>query len=126
MGGTGKPKTGGRKKGTPNRLTASAAETFGKLNFDPIRKLVGIARQYERILREMDKRERETPGYKLDNWEIYQTCLDKLVPIYDKLAPYAYPKRKAVELSADDDLLEVIHHWGAPPPELETDPDGEC
>lgn len=72
----GKAKTGGRKKGTPNKRTKELAEVLGA--FDPAEKLV-------QIFNETDD-------------------LDLKAQICRDLLKYVYPQRKAVEMSADVDI----------------------
>ena len=38
----GSPKTGGRQKGSVNKKTLLLRETFEKLNFDPVKKLIEL------------------------------------------------------------------------------------
>ena len=71
----GTPKTGGRKKGTPNRVTRLIAETLQAEHVDPI---IGMAR--------MAKNTKLAPELRFR--------------AYAQLAEYLHPKRKAVELSA--------------------------
>lgn len=72
----GKAKTGGRKKGTPNKRTKELAEVLG--SFDPADKLVQIYNETD----DLDLKA--------------QICRD--------LLKYVYPQRKAVEMSADVDI----------------------
>ena len=72
----GKAKTGGRKKGTPNKRTKELAEVLGA--FDPPEKLVQIYNETD----DLDLKA--------------QICRD--------LLKYVYPQRKAVEMSADVDI----------------------
>lgn len=72
----GKAKTGGRKKGTPNKRTKELAEVLGA--FDPAEKLVQIYNETD----DLDLKA--------------QICRD--------LLKYVYPQRKAVEMSADVDI----------------------
>ena len=78
----GLPKTGGRKKGTPNRATLTVAEKLAALGCDPISGMARIA---------MDENNSpETRGR-----------------YYSELAQYLYPKRKPVEVPNEQGL--VIH-----------------
>lgn len=72
----GKAKTGGRKKGTPNKRTKELAEVLGA--FDPAEKLVQIYNETD----DLDLKA--------------QICRD--------LLKYVYPQRKAVEMQADVDI----------------------
>ena len=73
---TGLPKTGGRTLGTPNKKTQVLIERLEALDCDPIEGLVRIA-QDEKISTELRVR-----------------C-------YAELAQYVYPKRKAVDVQAN-------------------------
>jgi len=70
-------KTGGRLKGTPNKLTRDVAECLASLACDPITGMAQIA-----------KNPKNTPELRLR--------------AYAELAAYCYPKRKAVEIRADE------------------------
>jgi len=69
-------KTGGRKKGTPNKKTIDLLERMG--NFDPIENLIEIVKN------------KCTP-------------LDLRVKINLDLLPYIYPKRKPLESTKDNE-----------------------
>lgn len=72
----GQPKTGGRKKGTPNKGTLTVAEKLLALGCDPIEGMARIA---------MDERNSpETRGR-----------------YFSELAQYVYPKRKPVDISIE-------------------------
>jgi hypothetical protein len=73
----GTPKTGGRQKGTPNRMTLHVADILIRLNCDPIEGLARIA---------MDE----------DN------PVDVRARCYIELAQYLYPKRKPVDVARDE------------------------
>jgi hypothetical protein len=70
----GLPKTGGRVRGTPNKTTQSVTEKLHELGCDPIEGLAAIAMNTN-----------TAPKLKF-------RC-------YSELAQYAYPKRKAVDVS---------------------------
>lgn len=72
----GLPKTGGRKKGTPNRATLTLKEKLETMGCDPLLELAKIA---------MNKK---------NPIEIRVLCLREI-------APYVHPKRKPVDLSSD-------------------------
>jgi hypothetical protein len=72
----GLPKTGGRKKGTPNRATRTLKEKLDTIDCDPVLELTKIA---------MDEK---------NSIEIRVRCLIEI-------APYVHPKRKPVDLSSD-------------------------
>ena len=67
-------KTGGRKKGTPNKKTLEAQELLAASNFDPIAAMIEISQQAM-----ADK------NYLLAG------------QMAKELAQYVYPKRKAIE-----------------------------
>src|ERR1700680_1790599 len=67
----GLPKTGGRKKGTPNRATLTLQEVLDHVGCDPLLELATIAM---------------TP----------QTPIDLRVRCLSEIAPYVYPRRKPV------------------------------
>ena len=73
----GTPKTGGRKKGTPNRATLAVAEKLAALNCDPLEGLAMIAED------------------KSNSLEIRMRC-------YAELLPYLYPKRKPIDHAAGE------------------------
>ena len=69
-------KTGGRKKGTPNKRTQEIQTKLETLGCDPIERMARIATD-----------EANPPELRLK--------------AYSDLAPYLYPKRKAVEQSGE-------------------------
>jgi hypothetical protein len=77
----GLPKTGGRKKGTPNKATLTVAEKLEALGCDPIEGMARIAMN--------EKNSQETRGR-----------------YYSELAQYVCSKRKAVEVS-DEQPTEI-------------------
>lgn len=76
-------KTGGRKKGTPNRKTMLLRDTFENLGFDVPGRLYSL-------LSELSPREQ--------------------AEILLKLMEYLYPKRKAIELPHDNRQPSEISH----------------
>lgn len=72
---TGAPKTGGRKKGTPNKRTQVLHEVLDELGFDVIEKL---------------------------NKLLPQLKPDKQAGVLLDLLTYLYPKRKAIEISGEN------------------------
>ena len=73
----GLPKTGGRKKGTPNRATLTLKEKLDALGCDPLIELARMGMN--------DK----TPA------ELRIRC-------FSEIAPYVYPKRKPIDASSDE------------------------
>ena len=82
-------KTGGRKKGTPNRRTAEVAERLAALDCDPLAGMAALA---------MD--EANAPELR--------------GRMYAELAQYLYPKRRAIE-SAPEEKQQVIFQIGIDP-----------
>ena len=80
------PKTGGRKRGTPNRATLVLREKLAALGCDPAEELVKIAR------------DSKTPvGFKAH--------------IYSVLMPYMYPKRTFVDDSVEERASGKAVEW---------------
>lgn len=79
-GNSGRPlglaKTGGRKKGTPNRATLTLKEKLDAMGCDPLIELAKIAMNEKNPI------------------EIRVRCLSEI-------APYVYPKRKPIDMSSD-------------------------
>ncbi|HTS48087.1 MAG TPA: hypothetical protein VMH05_09090 [Bryobacteraceae bacterium] len=77
-------KTGGRQKGTPNRRTVEASQILAELECDPIQGMAKIA---------MDEK----------------TSPELRGRMFAELTQYAYPKRKAVELTTvwDGDISKL-------------------
>ena len=71
-------KTGGRKKGTPNKRTQQVIDILNNLDCNPIEGLVSIAKIA------MEKQDYALAG-----------------SMYKELSQYAFPKRRAVEVSAE-------------------------
>jgi hypothetical protein len=72
-----RPKTGGRKRGTPNRRTVDIEEKLAALGCDPIAGMAEIA---------MDKGQ----------------PIELRAAMFKELAQYVAPKRKGIELSGRD------------------------
>ena len=82
----GLPKTGGRKKGTPNRATLVLREKLAALGCDPAEELVKIAQ------------DSKTPvGFRMH--------------IYSSLMPYIYPKRTFVDDSVEERASGKAVEW---------------
>jgi len=81
----GLPKTGGRQRGTPNKRTKDAAELLAKMGCSPIMGMATIA---------MNKR----------------NPVDLRAKMFAELAPYVFPKRRAVEVMnpALDDFTKIL------------------
>ena len=79
----GQPKTGGRKKGTPNKATLAAAEKLEALGCDPLEGMARIA---------MDKKNSpELRGR-----------------MFSELAQYVYPKRRPVDISIEQPTVTNV------------------
>lgn len=93
-GGGSKPgeRRGGRKKGTPNKRTAKAAktiqETLDRIGCDPLEAMLEIAQEARK-----------------------QGDLQLSLTAYKELAQYVAPKRKAVEVSGNDEKDPVKIEW---------------
>ena len=68
-------KTGGRKKGTPNKITLNFIDNLN--DYDPLKSLLKIVQD--------------------DN-----TPLDTRIKINLDLLPYIYPKRKSIDMNSND------------------------
>src|SRR6266705_2701190 len=77
MGARGKPKTGGRTKGTPNKKTQLLQEKLDEAGVDPFRVLSDLCLHHDAAIRGMAAKE---------------------------LCQYILPKRKALDLHADVDV----------------------
>ena len=84
----GKPKTGGRKKGVPNKVNSEIAEKLKALGCDSI---AGMARIAE--LAEEDATKAESLKDRLD-------CRKLAGSMYAELAQYEHAKRKTVDFGA--------------------------
>lgn len=107
----GLPKTGGRQKGTPNKMTSALRQKLEELGCDPVTELVTIAR-----------------GPKTD--------VGQQVHIYSSLLRHTHPLPKPVdssdeeniknepEITLDDALVwayYLIERFGSPPPKRESE-----
>ncbi len=82
----GRPKTGGRKAGTPNKRTLAVIERLEALGCDPLEGMARLA---------LDQgNPPELRGR-----------------MFAELAGYCYPKRKAVELSGDAERGPIQVQW---------------
>lgn len=78
-------KTGGRKKGTPNKATKEVQERLEAMNCDPIEGLAAIAKETRQ-----QANKATDPVEKIQFLGIAYRC-------YKELACYVAPKRKAIE-----------------------------
>lgn len=87
----GLPKTGGRRKGTPNKATLTIAEKLAALGWDPLEGLAGIA---------MDLK---NPP------ELRARC-------HSDVLQYLYPKRRPVDISNEQPtVMNVITNLDSAP-----------
>lgn len=78
-------KTGGRKKGTPNKVNKEAADIMRLLNCCPVEASVRIAKRLE------------------EDGELVQAG-----KMYIDLIAYRHPKLKSVEHDATDEMTQVL------------------
>jgi len=71
-------KTGGRKKGTPNKITVEVIELLEQLNCNPVEGLARLA--------------------------LESNCEEMKFKAYKELAQYVAPKRRAIDLRASDSM----------------------
>jgi hypothetical protein len=107
--GKPKPKTGGRKKGTPNKRTREFLEILEEQNFCPTRALITTYRKAMKAYRAVDRvftmvAEAETQEEKLQALELAAKVSDQAPTNLSiaqraagELMQYAVPKRKAIE-----------------------------
>ena len=84
-----RPKTGGRQRGTPHKRTEAVTALLAQLNCGPIEGMAQIAMD--------EKNPPELRGR-----------------MFAELAGYIYPKRKAVEVKADEGPKVVFHFHDNP------------
>lgn len=99
MAGLGRPKTGGRKAGVPNKPTEGLHEICARLGLNPFEQMVQIAATTDDAILRFN--------------------------VLKELCQYLYPKRKAIEVSgsidvtrplqdaSDDELDELIYEGQA-------------
>jgi len=80
-------KTGGRVAGTPNKRTLEAMEKLKELGCDPIEGMARIA---------MDE----------------SNSIELRAKMYSELAPYIFPKRKAMDINSNDSGLTIVINRG--------------
>lgn len=87
-GNVGRPsglaKTGGRKKGTPNKATQKMREVLAEIDCNPLLELARIAQDHK-------------------------TSVEQKIRIYSELLPYLYPKRKPMDDSRDEHTIININ-----------------
>jgi len=80
-------KTGGRSKGTPNKRTQEAMQKLEELGCDPIEGMARIA---------MDE----------------SNSIELRAKMFSELAPYIFPKRKAMDINSNSDGLTIVINRG--------------
>lgn len=89
-------KTGGRKKGTPNKRTMMLQDLLDKNDLDPIRGII-------ESLQDLDGISAFSNSEKI-------TIAKEKASIYLELLQYLYPKRKAIELGEETrDLINEVY-----------------
>jgi hypothetical protein len=83
-------KCGGRKKGTPNKITFELIETLRAKGFDPAAELVQVHYEAMKLYRAKVK---DNKGWGAG------PALDTACKAASDLMEYVYPKRKSVELT---------------------------
>ena len=85
-------KTGGRKKGTPNKRTLLVQERLAKCGLDPIEEMANLY------------------------FEARETDLRLAAGILKELCQYVHPKRKAVEVALENPHVpnEIVLTWREP------------
>jgi hypothetical protein len=79
--GQKRPPNAGRKKGTPNKKTRELVAVLDELNVNPVQALIDLIPNLEEA---------------------------KQADVYLKLLEYVYPKRRAIEVSADDNMIDSL------------------
>jgi hypothetical protein len=102
---SGKAKTGGRKKGTPNKITLDLIALLEEKGFNPAAKLVLV---YRKAAKEWERHEEifdaiQSKRISFEMTPLTETKAPTYLGIMEKAASelmqYVYPKRKAVEVS---------------------------
>lgn len=86
-------KLGGRKKGTPNKVTLDLLKTLEEKGFEPAAEMVLIHNEAMKLYRDKVKTQK--------GWGA-GPALDTAKSAVAELMRYCYPQRKAVEVSGKD------------------------
>ena len=109
MAGPGKPKTGGRKKGTPNNdkaeLLQQIRDHIGDQDYHPVLAMAEMATAVETVTDPKTKKEKVVPVYPLSTREAMTR----------EVAQYVAPKLKSIEHTADVDGLGLNLHLNLGP-----------
>jgi hypothetical protein len=105
----GSIKTGGRKRGTPNKKTLFLHQLLEEKELDPIQGIISA-------LRDLDSVVVYAPEDQIN-------LAKSKANIYLELMQYLYPKRKAIEIDSDDEsekvqIVDIV--WGDDETQAET------
>lgn len=109
-------KSGGRKKGTPNKKTLKVIEILEELDYDPLREAIEMLRKpnvsYGEVMRLYNEYLNECEEQDIDATSLKEFVEDAMMGNLDakdrldahiKLIKYVYPARKAIEISSEDE-----------------------
>jgi hypothetical protein len=107
MAGPGQKKTGGRKKGTPNKNSAFVRRQFEKMGFNPLLELVDLYKISKEdftylVLKIAQNKEQDLPmfaGLTDNEQDLYKSLPNELANNLHKMLPFMYPKLKALEVN---------------------------
>lgn len=107
MGATGKAKTGGRKKGTPNKRTQEFIEVLERRKFSPADALIDV---YRKALKAFNSGAGKSFGDGPDMNFKYLEIANKAAC---DLMQYRFPKRKALEIddARNNEAPKVLVLW---------------
>ena len=101
-------KTGGRKKGTPNKITKDLIQTLLDHDYDPLKEIIKIVNKEKPTAEQLSEYRSclELSGFdeeKIEE-EILELCnvhlsVKEKLKVHLQLLDYIYPKRKAIENS---------------------------
>lgn len=115
MAGPGKPKTGGRKKGTPNNdkleLLDAIREAVGDKDYHPVVQLALVATDTTMV------KVTETKQGKVVEFEVAKYSDELKVSAAKEVAQYVSPKLKAIEHSAGEEGLGLNLFVNLGPPQ---------
>lgn len=105
-------KTGGRKKGTPNKLTKNLIEVLTQHNYDPILTIIEAINLQAPTIEEVKKYKSDLIQSGVSETDAkplvrkfsnnFLTMKEKL-DVSLRLLEYIYPKRKAIEIKPEED-----------------------
>lgn len=116
MSSTKREKTGGRKKGTPNKKTLKVIEMLEELDYDPLREAIEMLRKpnisgpealklYNDYLYNCEQEgiDPDDPEEFIRKVQANNLDAKDRLDAHIKLIKYVYPARKAIEVSTDDE-----------------------